>query len=87
VYVPAATLLPTWIVKVEEPEPPVTLVGLREAVGPVGETEAVSATLPAKLLLGIILTVVEPLAPAVIDNEFCPAVMSKSDVPAGVTVT
>ncbi len=41
------------MVRTEEPEPPlesVTLVGLREADSPEGETDAASATVPAKLL-------------------------------------
>ncbi len=53
-------MLFVWTVSVDDAEPPavsVKLVGLRDAVGPVGDTEAVSDTLPAKVPRLVVVTV------------------------------
>lgn len=81
VYVPAATLPPTLMVNVEEPDPPLTLEELRETVGPDGDTDELRVTVPVKPSVEETIIVVVPLSPWFIDNEACPAVMSKSGAP------
>jgi hypothetical protein len=41
----------------------VALAGLKAAVTPLGRPEAARATLPVKLFFGVIVMVLEPLAP------------------------
>jgi len=57
-----ATVAPTLTVKVDEP-PAVTDVGLREAVGPAGDTPALRLTVAAEPLVTVVLMVEVPLLP------------------------
>jgi len=75
------------MVRVEVPEPPDMLDVLREAVGPAGETVVLRATVPAKLLFGVIVIVDVPELPAWIVNAAELLVIVKSGVPGAVTVT
>ena len=81
------TLLATLMVRVAVPEPPEMLEVLMEAVGPSGETIALRATVPAKLLLGAMVIVEVPELPAWIVSVTGLRVMVKSGVPGAVTVT
>jgi hypothetical protein len=73
-------------VSVEVPDPPVTLVGLKLAVTPVGSVPVESETVPLNPLRELIVTVVdtEPL------RDICrlvgAALMLKSPVPGALTV-
>ena len=56
----------------------VALAGLKAAVTPVGRPEAVRATLPVKPFFGVIVSVLEPLAPCAIDTLVGDAAKPKS---------
>lgn len=63
-------MLPTSIVNVTEPEPPLTLDALSEAVGPGEERAVVRATLPVKPCFGVTVIVVVALSPEFIESGF-----------------
>ena|SRR5438128_9319055 len=87
ITVPTATLLPTLIVNVEEPEPPLTLDGLNVPVRPAVENDAESPTLSVKPYFGVTVIVAVPLSPEFIERDVGLAVRSKSGLPGAVTVT
>lgn len=72
------------IVTVDEPEPPVTEVGLKLALAPAGRPLAVKDTVPAYPFSGLILAVKLALAPGIMACELGVAEMEKSG--GGVTV-
>ena len=76
------------MVNVEDP-PAVTEVGLSEAVGPDGETEAVRLTVPAEPVVTAVLMVEVPLLPCEIVRLVELALIEKSfePPPDEVTVT
>jgi len=83
VYVPAVPEQD----KVEVPEPPVILVGLRVHVRPAGVTAEVSATVPVKPLMGATMIVEVAVAPERIVTLVGLAVIEKSCGALTVTVT
>ncbi len=64
VYVAAATVLPTVIVSVDEPDPPDTVPVLRAVVRPAFGTVTVRVTVPVNPLTGAMLIVAVPEFPA-----------------------
>jgi hypothetical protein len=66
----------------------VALAGLKAAVTPLGRPDAVRATLPVKPFFGVIVSVLEPLAPCAIDTLVGDAARPKSATAAtaGVNV-
>jgi len=58
----------------------VVLLGLKDAVTPVGRPVADNPTLPVKLLLGVTVTVLEPLAPPAVMAKLLPTERLKSGV-------
>ena len=68
VYVPAFTLSAMLIVRVDVPEPPNIDGLLSVAVGPDGETEVVSVTVPEKPPDGVTVMVAVPELPCWIDR-------------------
>ncbi len=85
VYEPAATAEPTLTVKVELP-PAVTDVGLSDAVGPAGLTLALRFTVPG-VPMAVVLMVLVPLLPCAMLSELGEALIEKSLVTGGETVT
>jgi hypothetical protein len=80
-----------WTVRLEVPAPPVTLAGLKEVVGPEGETVVARDTSLANPLEDITVIVEVPVVPALIVMEAGLAEMAKSGrgggVDGGPTVT
>ena len=62
------------------------LGGLKAAVTPLGRPDAERATLPVKLFFGVIVIVLEPLAPCVADTLFGDVERLKSGVAACFSV-
>ena len=73
--------------RVEVPEPPVMLVGLRVQVRPAGDTVEVRATVPVKPLIGATVMVDVAVAPERIVTLVGLAVIEKSCAAVTVTVT
>jgi len=73
--------------RVEVPEPPVILVGLRVHVRPAGVTADVRATVPVNPLIGATVIVDVPVAPARAETLVGLAVIVKFCAPPTVTVT
>ena len=73
--------------RVELPEPPVMLVGLRLQVRPAGDTVEVRATVPVKPLIGATVMVDVAVAPERIVTLVGLAVIEKSCAAVTVTVT
>ena len=82
---PGATEEPTLTVR-EAELPAVTDPGLREAVGPLGETLAPRLTVPADPLVTAVLMVEPPLLPWTIERLVGLALIEKSLVAGGLTV-
>ncbi len=75
-------------VSVDVPGVPVnseTNVGLSEQVGPEGETEADSVTVPVKLLMPVTVTIDVPESPGWIDSDAGFATMLKSVTTTEIT--
>ena len=73
--------------RVEVPEPPVTLVGLKVQVRPAGETVEVKATVPVNPFTGAIVIVEVAVAPASALTLVGLAVIVKSGCAAALIVT
>lgn len=73
--------------RVEVPDPPVILVGLRVHVRPAGDTVDVKATVPVKPLSGATVIVDVPAAPATMLTVVGLAAIEKSCAAVTVTVT
>ena len=73
--------------RVDEPDPPVMLVGLRVHVRPAGETAEARATVPVKPLIGATVMVDVAVAPERIVTLVGLAAIEKSCAAVTVTVT
>jgi hypothetical protein len=74
-------------VRVDLPDPPEMFELLTAALGPVGETDVLSVTAPANPLLGSIVMMVTPEIEGLTLIKLELAVIVKSGVLTGVTVT